>query len=100
MLDRGLLAVSGIGFTGDHSVERARRLFLVAHDDDPTAARDKTQGILQTQLTCLADDEEIEIERTQRQELRDRDRAHEKYWLDLLDRAARRLHQLAQRHAS
>ena len=102
MLDRGLLAVSGIGFIGDHPVEKARRrqLFLVAHDDDPAAARDKTKGVLRAQLTCLVDDEEIEIDRTRRQELRDRERAHEKNRLDFLDRAARRLHQLAQRHVS
>ena len=63
MLDRGRLAVSRNGFIGDHSVEKARRrqLFLVAHDDDPVAARDKTQGALRAQLTCLVDDEEIEI---------------------------------------
>jgi len=64
--DRGLLAVSGIGFIGDHSIKKARRrqLFLGAHDDDPAAARDKTQGVLRAQLTCLVDDEEIEIDRT------------------------------------
>src|SRR6202047_1105300 len=102
VLDRGLRAVSGIGFISAHSVEKARRrqLLLVAHDDDPAAARDKTQGVLRAQLICLVDDEEIEIDRTRWQELRDRDRAHEKNRLDFLDRAARRLHQLAQRHVS
>gem|GEM_PF-6428666 len=49
-------------------------------------------------MTCLVDDQEIEIDRTRRQELRDGDRAHEKDRLDLLDGVPRYLHQLTQRH--
>ena len=50
--------------------------------------------------TRLVDDKEIEIDRTRWQELRGQERANEKNRLDFLDRAARRVHQIAQRHAS
>ena len=99
---RHVFALCRLGFVGDHAVEKIRRrqLLFVADDNDPPAARDKAQGIFRAHLTGLVDDQEIEIDRTRRQELRDGDRAHEKDRLDLLDGVARHLHQLAQRHVA
>jgi hypothetical protein len=100
--DRHVIAIAGGGIVGDHAIEegRWRQLFLVADDDNPPTARDEAQGIFRAHLACLVDDEEIEIDRTRRQKLRDGDRTHEEDRFDLLNRASRYLHQLAQRHVT
>ena len=70
----------------DHPVEEGcrRQLLGVADDHDLARTRDGAERILRTHLRGLIDDEEIELHRSGWKELGDRNRAHERNGLDLL----------------
>ncbi len=67
---------------------------MVPHHDDLAAACNRAESVFGPDLAGLVDQQQVELCRTRRQVLCDRDRAHQEDRLDPLHHLARRAHDL------
>ena len=83
-------------------VEEARRgeLLAVAHHDGLPSPQDRTHRLGRPHLAGLVEDDHVEGDRSRRDVLGDRERAHHEDGLDGLDRAPRLLHEGAHREVA